>query len=98
MTTGEKVVSHNAPAGKEPVTTIFLVYFRNLRDPTKPIAQIWYSDFDYDFNQYGGFLEKTAHMRLPEGKKRIAWEHRFLGIENLMQLYPYVPPEAKDAE
>lgn len=91
----EKVVTHNIPSKKEPVTSIFLVYFMNLRDPTKPIPQVWYSDFDADLNEHGGYLEKTKNMRMPNGKYKIAWEHRFLGIENLTQLYPY--KDGKDA-
>jgi hypothetical protein len=85
---GEPVVTHKF--NKEPVTPLYLVYFRTQRGV--PTAQLWYGDYDADYNESGGFLAATKHLRYPNGKFKVEWEHRFVGIENLMQLYPFKEP------
>ena len=78
-----KQTDYQAPTGKEPTHPIYLAWMRNNFQPDKPWPQVWYGI------DYSEAPEHKAMMteRFIE-KHKVAWEHRFLGIENLAQLYP----------
>ena len=70
----------------EPVTPIYIAWLKNNLRPDLPWAQIWHDD-------YSNYPEHKAAMSVRLiYKEKVKWEHRFLGIENMKELYPYKAP------
>lgn len=72
-----------APQRSEPVTPVWVAWLKNNMDLSKPWTQIWHDDFSQYPENAPMYGERLLY------KERIKWEHRYLGIENIRQLYPF---------